>query len=95
MLADRGREADQRPQDSGEAAQREEHKQEVQEAQEVRVRQRHTENEVSEVDIPNVGRITVRADADGYNEEVNSGSPDACFCSFILLCSGSSLLCLQ
>uniref|UniRef100_A0A8C4ZHX0 Ubiquitin carboxyl-terminal hydrolase n=1 Tax=Gadus morhua TaxID=8049 RepID=A0A8C4ZHX0_GADMO len=25
--------------------------------------------EVSEVDIPNVGRITVRADADGYNEE--------------------------
>uniref|UniRef100_A0A8C5C7J9 ubiquitinyl hydrolase 1 n=1 Tax=Gadus morhua TaxID=8049 RepID=A0A8C5C7J9_GADMO len=27
------------------------------------------ESEVSEVDIPNVGRITVRADADGYNEE--------------------------
>ncbi|CAL9684958.1 unnamed protein product [Knipowitschia caucasica] len=28
------------------------------------------ENEVSEVDIPNVGRIMVRADADGYNEEM-------------------------
>lgn len=27
------------------------------------------ENEVSEVEIPNVGRIMVRADADGYNEE--------------------------
>ncbi|CAG12328.1 unnamed protein product, partial [Tetraodon nigroviridis] len=33
-------------------------------------RRQHTENEVSEVDIPNVGRITVRADADGYNEEM-------------------------
>uniref|UniRef100_A0A8C6UGZ3 Ubiquitin carboxyl-terminal hydrolase n=1 Tax=Neogobius melanostomus TaxID=47308 RepID=A0A8C6UGZ3_9GOBI len=28
------------------------------------------ENEVSEVEIPNVGRIMVRADADGYNEEM-------------------------
>ncbi len=28
------------------------------------------ENEVSEVDIPNVGKILVRSDADGYNEEV-------------------------
>lgn len=34
-------------------------------------RQRQVENEVSEVEIPNVGRIMVRADADGYNEEVN------------------------
>uniref|UniRef100_A0A671W0J9 Ubiquitin carboxyl-terminal hydrolase n=1 Tax=Sparus aurata TaxID=8175 RepID=A0A671W0J9_SPAAU len=39
--------------------------------QEVPVRQRQTENEVSEVEIPNVGRIMVRADADGYNEEVS------------------------
>ncbi|CAL8305081.1 unnamed protein product [Gadus morhua 'NCC'] len=31
--------------------------------------QQASESEVSEVDIPNVGRITVRADADGYNEE--------------------------
>ncbi|KAJ0004087.1 hypothetical protein NQD34_010301 [Periophthalmus magnuspinnatus] len=30
------------------------------------------ENEVSEVEIPNVGRIMVRADADGYNEEVHA-----------------------
>uniref|UniRef100_A0A671T2D3 Ubiquitin carboxyl-terminal hydrolase n=1 Tax=Sinocyclocheilus anshuiensis TaxID=1608454 RepID=A0A671T2D3_9TELE len=28
------------------------------------------ENEVSEVEIPNVGKILVRSDADGYNEEV-------------------------
>ncbi|KAM6907168.1 ubiquitin carboxyl-terminal hydrolase 28 [Xenentodon cancila] len=38
--------------------------------QEVLVRRRQTENEVSEVEIPNVGRIMVRADADGYNEEM-------------------------
>lgn len=31
---------------------------------------RQHENEVSEVEIPNVGRILVRSDADGYNEEV-------------------------
>lgn len=61
--------------DSGEAAQPEEQTREVQEVQEVQVRQRHAENEVSEVDIPNVGRITVRADADGYNEEVDGGPP--------------------
>ncbi|XP_056140145.1 ubiquitin carboxyl-terminal hydrolase 28 [Lampris incognitus] len=35
-----------------------------------RQRQRQPENEVSEVEIPNVGRIMVRADADGYNEEM-------------------------
>lgn len=28
------------------------------------------ENEVTEVEIPNVGKILVRSDADGYNEEV-------------------------
>uniref|UniRef100_A0A7N9AT28 Ubiquitin specific peptidase 28 n=1 Tax=Mastacembelus armatus TaxID=205130 RepID=A0A7N9AT28_9TELE len=38
--------------------------------QEVPARQQQTENEVSEVEIPNVGRIMVRADADGYNEEM-------------------------
>lgn len=39
--------------------------------QEIPTGQRQVEDEVSEVEIPNVGRITVRADADGYNEEVN------------------------
>ncbi|XP_034744925.1 ubiquitin carboxyl-terminal hydrolase 28 isoform X3 [Etheostoma cragini] len=41
-----------------------------QQQQEVPDRQQPTENEVSEVEIPNVGRIMVRADADGYNEEM-------------------------
>ncbi|CAK6964536.1 ubiquitin carboxyl-terminal hydrolase 28 isoform X1 [Scomber scombrus] len=41
-----------------------------QQAEEVPARQRQPENEVSEVEIPNVGRIMVRADADGYNEEM-------------------------
>ncbi|XP_038146296.1 ubiquitin carboxyl-terminal hydrolase 28 [Cyprinodon tularosa] len=40
------------------------------EQEEVPARQRQAENEVSEVEIPNVGRIMVRADADGYNEEM-------------------------
>lgn len=31
---------------------------------------RPAENEVSEVEIPNVGKILVLSDADGYNEEV-------------------------
>ncbi|XP_063752011.1 ubiquitin carboxyl-terminal hydrolase 28 isoform X2 [Eleginops maclovinus] len=48
----------------------EEEQQEDEEQQEAPVRQRQTENEVSEVEIPNVGRIMVRADADGYNEEM-------------------------
>uniref|UniRef100_A0A8C7ZM44 ubiquitinyl hydrolase 1 n=1 Tax=Oryzias sinensis TaxID=183150 RepID=A0A8C7ZM44_9TELE len=43
---------------------------EQEEPQEDLVRQRQPENEVSEVEIPNVGRIMVRADADGYNEEM-------------------------
>jgi hypothetical protein len=34
--------------------------------------QQQPENVVSEVEIPNVGRILVRADTDGYNEEVES-----------------------
>ncbi|XP_015225671.1 PREDICTED: ubiquitin carboxyl-terminal hydrolase 28-like [Cyprinodon variegatus] len=40
------------------------------EQEEAPARQRQAENEVSEVEIPNVGRIMVRADADGYNEEM-------------------------
>uniref|UniRef100_A0A667YTQ0 Ubiquitin carboxyl-terminal hydrolase n=1 Tax=Myripristis murdjan TaxID=586833 RepID=A0A667YTQ0_9TELE len=43
---------------------------EEQEQEAAPVRQRQVENEVSEVEIPNVGRIMVRADADGYNEEM-------------------------
>lgn len=42
-----------------------------QQEQEARGRRPQAENEVSEVEIPNVGRIMVRADADGYNEEVS------------------------
>uniref|UniRef100_A0A3Q2R0T7 ubiquitinyl hydrolase 1 n=1 Tax=Fundulus heteroclitus TaxID=8078 RepID=A0A3Q2R0T7_FUNHE len=42
---------------------------EEEEEEEAPARQRQPENEVSEVEIPNVGRIMVRADADGYNEE--------------------------
>ncbi|XP_036975996.1 ubiquitin carboxyl-terminal hydrolase 28 isoform X3 [Acanthopagrus latus] len=62
------------PEASGEAPEHEaqegdEEQQQLQQ-QEVPVRQRQTENEVSEVEIPNVGRIMVRADADGYNEEM-------------------------
>lgn len=30
----------------------------------------HTSSQVSEVEIPSVGKIPVRSDADGYNEEV-------------------------
>ncbi|XP_068187212.1 ubiquitin carboxyl-terminal hydrolase 28 isoform X1 [Antennarius striatus] len=48
----------------------EEEEEEEQRQQEVPVRRRQAENEVSEVEIPNVGRIMVRADADGYNEEM-------------------------
>ncbi|KAM8898702.1 ubiquitin carboxyl-terminal hydrolase 28 [Spinachia spinachia] len=61
------------PRASGEAPEHEAKKEEQQEEQEepaVPARQRQAENEVSEVEIPNVGRIMVRADADGYNEEM-------------------------
>ncbi|XP_056910929.1 ubiquitin carboxyl-terminal hydrolase 28 isoform X3 [Takifugu flavidus] len=71
VLADHSHEADHHPEEPGEAApHQEQNQEEPQDGQEGQVRQRHTENEVSEVDIPNVGRITVRADADGYNEEM-------------------------
>ncbi|KAL6098450.1 usp28 [Pungitius sinensis] len=53
-----------------EEEQQEEQQQEEQGESAVPARQRQTENEVSEVEIPNVGRIMVRADADGYNEEM-------------------------
>lgn len=33
---------------------------------------RQQENEVSEVEIPNVGKILVVSDSDGYNEEVTA-----------------------
>lgn len=58
---------------SGEAPEHEAEQGDVEQQQEVPARRRQTENEVSEVEIPNVGRITVRADADGYNEEVSVG----------------------
>lgn len=60
-----------------EAEQRGEEPQEQE--QEVRGRRRQTENKVSEVEIPNVGRIMVRADADGYNEEVSGECDDTRF----------------
>lgn len=65
-------ETEEEPQASGEAPEpiAEQSNQEQQQQQEVPARPRQTENEVSEVEIPNVGRIMVRADADGYNEEV-------------------------
>lgn len=65
-------ETEEEPQASGEAPEpiAEQSNQEQQQQQEVLARPRQTENEVSEVEIPNVGRIMVRADADGYNEEV-------------------------
>lgn len=33
---------------------------------------KQAESQVSEVEIPSVGRILVRSDADGYNEEVQA-----------------------
>lgn len=65
-------EAEAEPEVSREAPEHEQEEQEAEEQQqEAPVRQRQPENEVSEVEIPNVGRIMVRADADGYNEEVS------------------------
>ncbi|XP_039888346.1 ubiquitin carboxyl-terminal hydrolase 28 isoform X1 [Simochromis diagramma] len=65
-------ETEEEPQASGEAPEpiAEQSNEEQQQQQEVPARPRQTENEVSEVEIPNVGRIMVRADADGYNEEM-------------------------
>lgn len=59
---------------------------EEQQQEELPGRQRQIENEVSEVEIPNVGRIMVRADADGYNEEVWTFDEDICsHCKNVLL----------
>lgn len=66
-------ETEEEPQASGEAPEpiaEQSNQEQQQQQQEVPARPRQTENEVSEVEIPNVGRIMVRADADGYNEEV-------------------------
>lgn len=66
-------ETEEEPQASGEAPEpiaEQSNEEQQQQQQEVPARPRQTENEVSEVEIPNVGRIMVRADADGYNEEV-------------------------
>lgn len=39
-------------------------------------------SEVSEVEIPSVGRILVRSDADGYDEEVQRRVQASCVLSF-------------
>nr|XP_020454301.1 ubiquitin carboxyl-terminal hydrolase 28 isoform X3 [Monopterus albus] len=65
-----GSEAEGESEASKEAPQHEAKQENVEQQQEITVRQRQVENEVSEVEIPNVGRIMVRADADGYNEEM-------------------------
>lgn len=65
-----GPEAEGEPQASGEDPEPVSEQRDEEQQQEAPARQRQTENEVSEVEIPNVGRITVRADADGYNEEM-------------------------
>ncbi|KAI3373959.1 hypothetical protein L3Q82_022522 [Scortum barcoo] len=66
-----GPQAADEPEASREAPEHEAKEEDEERQQEVPARrQRQTENEVSEVDIPNVGRIMVRADADGYNEEM-------------------------
>ncbi|XP_041864184.1 ubiquitin carboxyl-terminal hydrolase 28 isoform X2 [Melanotaenia boesemani] len=66
-----GSEADNEPTASKEASEHEaEEGREDLQQQELPARQQQAENEVSEVEIPNVGRIMVRADADGYNEEM-------------------------
>ncbi|XP_047463657.1 ubiquitin carboxyl-terminal hydrolase 28 isoform X3 [Mugil cephalus] len=65
-----GPEAEGEPEVSREAPEREAGPGDEEPRQDVPTRQRQPENEVSEVEIPNVGRIMVRADADGYNEEM-------------------------
>lgn len=69
-VADHGPEAEGEPEGSREAPEHEAEQEDEEQQQEVPARQRQAENEVSEVEIPNVGKIMVRADADGYNEEV-------------------------
>lgn len=73
-MAGLGPQAEGKPEASGDAPEHEakQEDEEEQQQEEAPARQRPTENEVSEVEIPNVGRIMVRADADGYNEEVSA-----------------------
>ena len=75
-MTDLGSKAEDGAEASGDAPEQEaEQKEETQQQQDVPpARQRPAEDVVSEVEIPNVGRIMVRADADGYNEEVRTGS---------------------
>ena len=77
VAAGPGSEADGEPEAPGEAPEREEEQRGEEQQQEAPVRRRQPENEVSEVEIPNVGRIMVRADADGYNEEVSPRLPSS------------------
>ncbi|XP_068601113.1 ubiquitin carboxyl-terminal hydrolase 28 isoform X2 [Brachionichthys hirsutus] len=70
---DLGPGADGEPEGSGEVPDpegKQEEEEEEQQKREVPVRRRQAEDELSEVEIPNVGRIAVRAGADGYNEEM-------------------------
>ncbi|XP_035522677.1 ubiquitin carboxyl-terminal hydrolase 28 [Morone saxatilis] len=70
QVAGLGPQAEGEPEASGEAPEHEAKQEDEEQRRVVPARQRQTENEVSEVEIPNVGRIMVRADADGYNEEM-------------------------
>ncbi|XP_051257896.1 ubiquitin carboxyl-terminal hydrolase 28 isoform X1 [Dicentrarchus labrax] len=70
QVAGLGPQAEGEPEASGEAPEQEAKQEDEEQRRVVPTRQRQTENEVSEVEIPNVGRIMVRADADGYNEEM-------------------------
>lgn len=71
-MAGLGPQAEGEPEASREAPEQEAKEEDEEQQREAPARQRQAENEVSEVDIPNVGRIMVRADADGYNEEVST-----------------------
>lgn len=73
QVADLISQVEEEPQEASREAPEREVGQGDDEQQEVAAGRRQTENEVSEVEIPNVGRITVRADTDGYNEEVSLG----------------------
>ncbi|KAF3705855.1 Ubiquitin carboxyl-terminal hydrolase 28 [Channa argus] len=70
VVAGHDSEAKGEPEAPREAPENEKEQENEEQQQEFPARQQQTENEVSEVEIPNVGRIMVRADADGYNEEM-------------------------
>lgn len=59
---------------------------------------RQLENEVSEVEIPNVGKILVLSDADGYNEEVKALSNyknSSLYCLYLSLELTCKFRCIQ